>query len=131
MVQQPLTSAGVDAALNPLDMVDENHDQRPLAGLQLIDRNVDEEQQISGKVRLHAAGLRVPQDVSVAGFDGIEFADYCEPPLTTVRQPREEMGRAAAELLFRLLAGAEIPAAERTIRLPVSLRPAHSTAAPP
>lgn len=79
---------------------------------------------------VHAAGLAVPRDVSVAGFDGIEFADYCEPPLTTVRQPREEMGRAAAELLFRLLAGSEIPPAERTIRLPVTLRPAQSTAAP-
>ena len=58
---------------------------------------------------VYAAGLRVPDDVSVAGFDGIDFADYCEPPLTTVRQPREAMGRAAAELLFRLLGGGEIP----------------------
>ena len=80
---------------------------------------------------VHAAGLTVPGDVSVAGFDGIEFADYCQPPLTTVRQPREAMGRAAAELLFRLLAGEAIPPAERTLRLEVTFRPAASTAAPP
>lgn len=80
---------------------------------------------------VYAAGLSVPGDVSVAGFDGIEFADYCQPPLTTVRQPREAMGRAAAELLIRLLAGQTILPEERTIRLPVTLRPAASTAAPP
>jgi LacI family repressor for deo operon, udp, cdd, tsx, nupC, and nupG len=80
---------------------------------------------------LHAAGLVVPRDVSVVGFDGIEFADYCEPPLTTVRQPREAMGRAAAELLLRLIAGEEIPPAERILRLEAALRPAESTAPPP
>src|SRR5690606_13252803 len=80
---------------------------------------------------IYAAGLPVPADVSVAGFDGIELADYCQPPLTTVRQPREAMGRAAAEQLIRLLSGQSIPAEERTIQLPVKLRPAASTAAPP
>lgn len=79
---------------------------------------------------LRAAGLLVPRDVSVVGFDGIEFADYCEPPLTTVRQPREAMGRAAAELLLRLIAGEEIPPAERILRLEAALRPAESTAPP-
>jgi LacI family repressor for deo operon, udp, cdd, tsx, nupC, and nupG len=79
----------------------------------------------------HAAGLRVPDHVSVVGFDGIEFADYCEPPLTTVRQPREAMGREAAELLVRLIRGEPIPAEARRQRLPVALRPAGSTAPPP
>ena len=79
---------------------------------------------------MYAAGLRVPDDVSVAGFDGIEFADYCEPPLTTVRQPREAMGRTAAELLVRLIRGEAIPAAACAQRLEVSLRPAGSTAPP-
>lgn len=80
---------------------------------------------------VHAAGVRIPRDVSVVGFDGIEFADYCEPPLTTVRQPREAMGREAAELLIRLIQGEAIPAGERTRYLGLSLRPAASTAAPP
>lgn len=80
---------------------------------------------------LHDAGLAVPDDVSVVGFDGIEFADYCLPPLTTVRQPREAMGRTAAELLVRLLRGETIPDAERRPSLPVELRPAASTGPPP
>jgi len=80
---------------------------------------------------VHAAGLRVPRDVSVAGFDGIELADYCEPPLTTVRQPREAMGHAAAELLVRLIHGEPIPPEAGTLRLEVTLRPAASTGAPP
>lgn len=77
---------------------------------------------------LHDAGLRVPRDVSVVGFDGIEFADYCEPPLTTLRQPREAMGREAAELLVRLIAGEPIAGEELTRQLAVSLRVAASTA---
>jgi LacI family transcriptional regulator, repressor for deo operon, udp, cdd, tsx, nupC, and nupG len=79
---------------------------------------------------VRTAGLSVPRNVSVVGFDGIEFADYCEPPLTTVRQPREAMGRAAAELLVRLIRGEPVPAAERTPRLEARLRPAASTAPP-
>ena len=79
---------------------------------------------------IHAAGLSIPDDVSVAGFDGIEFADYCEPPLTTVRQPREEMGREAAALLVRLIRGEPSPPDAHTRRLEVSFRPAASTAAP-
>ena len=38
--------------------------------------------------RFGERGLAVPRDVSVVGFDAIDFSDYCEPPLTTVRQPR-------------------------------------------
>ena len=77
---------------------------------------------------VHASGLRVPQDVSVVGFDGIEFADFCEPPLTTVRQPREAMGREAAELLVRLIRGEAAPGPDMTVRLPLTLRQGGSTA---
>jgi DNA-binding LacI/PurR family transcriptional regulator len=57
-----------------------------------------------GTIRaLHDAGLRVPEDVSVLGFDDITGAAYGIPSLTTVRQPLEEMGRlAAATLLERI-----------------------------
>jgi LacI family repressor for deo operon, udp, cdd, tsx, nupC, and nupG len=77
------------------------------------------------------AGVIVPRDVSVVGYDGIQFADLCTPVLTTVRQPREAMGRAAAELLVRLIQGEPIPAEERTLRLDAVLRPGASTAPPP
>jgi LacI family transcriptional regulator len=49
-------------------------------------------------------GLRVPEDLSVAGFDDIDLAEATTPPLTTVRQPLEEMGRMAVSLIIRLLA---------------------------
>ncbi|HTV08452.1 MAG TPA: substrate-binding domain-containing protein [Candidatus Aquilonibacter sp.] len=53
---------------------------------------------------LREAGLRVPEDVSVVGFDDIEFASIISPPLTTVRQPLHQMGAIAAQLLLRKLA---------------------------
>jgi DNA-binding LacI/PurR family transcriptional regulator len=50
------------------------------------------------------AGLRVPQDLSVVGFDGAELGAFCGPGLTTVRQPTAAMGRLAAARLLRLIA---------------------------
>ncbi|MCS7043266.1 MAG: LacI family transcriptional regulator [Bryobacteraceae bacterium] len=44
---------------------------------------------------LRDRGLRIPEDVSVTGFDNIRLAEYCEPPLTTVHIPRDEIGRLA------------------------------------
>jgi LacI family transcriptional regulator len=52
-------------------------------------------------------GYRLPADVSLVGFDDTSFSTYTLPPLTTVRQPTMEMGRAAAEGLLRLLDGEE------------------------
>jgi LacI family transcriptional regulator len=48
-------------------------------------------------------GLRVPDDVSVAGFDDIDLSRATRPALTTVRQPLQEMGRMGVTLLIRLL----------------------------
>lgn len=55
-------------------------------------------------------GLRVPQDLSVIGFDGAEVSLMVEPLLTTVRQPLQEMGRVAASLLLRMLDGQPLEA---------------------
>jgi LacI family transcriptional regulator len=56
---------------------------------------------------LREANLRVPEDVSVVGFDDIEFASIAYPALTTIRQPLHEMGAMAAELLLRKLSNDE------------------------
>jgi LacI family transcriptional regulator len=48
---------------------------------------------------LRSAGLRVPRDVSVVGFDDIEMASWTDPPLTTIRQPTARMGRWAVAQL--------------------------------
>src|SRR6266567_8454423 len=50
-----------------------------------------------------ARGLRVPEDLSIVGFDDVEHATIVVPTLTTVRQPLAEMGRTAVSLLIRLL----------------------------
>jgi DNA-binding LacI/PurR family transcriptional regulator len=52
-------------------------------------------------------GLRVPEEISVVGFDDLFFASYTQPPLTTVRQPMRRMGQLAMESLFKLMSGDE------------------------
>jgi DNA-binding LacI/PurR family transcriptional regulator len=54
---------------------------------------------------LRAAGRQVPDDVAVVGFEDSAIAGYAQPPLTTVRQPIEEMGRQATRLLLARAAG--------------------------
>lgn len=54
---------------------------------------------------IRAWGMHVPEDISLVGFDDIELAAYLNPPLTTIRQPRYELGRRAMEMLLALLAG--------------------------
>ncbi len=71
-------------------------------------------------------GLRVPQDVSVMGFDDIRFAAFVDPPLTTVSQPGAEIGRVAMTLLLRILTGQPID--DRRILLPTHLVLRSSTA---
>jgi len=52
---------------------------------------------------LHEAGLRVPEDVSVIGYDDIPEAEFSDPPLTTIRQPMEEIGQAATRVLVQMI----------------------------
>ncbi|MFJ6214202.1 LacI family DNA-binding transcriptional regulator [Streptomyces sp. NPDC092296] len=68
---------------------------------------------------LRDAGLRVPEDVAVIGFDDVPVALHTEPTLTTIRQPLREMGEAAARLLLSHLRGA--PASADPLVLPTSL----------
>jgi LacI family transcriptional regulator len=59
-----------------------------------------------GSIRaFQEAGLRVPDDVSVVGFDDIQIAAYIDPPLTTVRQPLQKMGEIAARTLLDRIEG--------------------------
>ncbi len=76
---------------------------------------------------LSQAGLRVPQDMSVVGFDNIEMSAYTLPPLTTIRQHRDRLGRHAATALLARINGQSGPQEEV---LPVELLLRASTAAP-
>jgi len=75
---------------------------------------------------LSAAGVTAPGDVSIAGFDDIEFAEAYNPPITTVRQARREIGERAAELLLKLIDG-DLPP-KREIKLAAQLVIRKSTA---
>jgi len=56
--------------------------------------------------------LAVGRDLSIVGFDDLFFANFLQPPLTSIRQPKKELGRRATELLITLLKGGQ---AERTV----------------
>ena len=82
---------------------------------------------ISAMGAIHAlreTGLRVPEDVSVVGFDDIQSAAYQNPALTTVRQPLREMGRIAAETVLRRIRrpGSDLHGAERTVEPELIIR---------
>ncbi|MFE8015751.1 LacI family DNA-binding transcriptional regulator [Streptomyces antibioticus] len=64
---------------------------------------------VGAMAALRAAGLRMPEDVAVIGFDDIPLAGHTEPALTTVRQPMREMGETAARMLLARLTGGAPP----------------------
>jgi LacI family transcriptional regulator len=74
-------------------------------------------------------GLRVPEDVSVAGFDDIDVASFLCPSLTTVRINAEEVGRTAARLIFERMANPEQP--HQCICIPAELIQRGSTGPAP
>ena len=74
-------------------------------------------------------GLKVPEDLSVVGFDDIQFAAYSDPPLTTIRQPRAEIGQRVMKLMVQLARG-KVPAGADTVILPHALMRRGSTRAP-
>jgi DNA-binding LacI/PurR family transcriptional regulator len=66
-----------------------------------------------GAIRaVRRAGLRVPTDVSVVGFDDSAFMNCTDPPLTTVRQPIEAIGRSAVAMLTGQMEGSAVPVEE-------------------
>ena len=74
-------------------------------------------------------GLRIPQDLSVVGFDDLPVARWVSPPLTTVRQPLAEMGSTAAQMLGDLIVG--VPLRANRVELSTELITRESTASPP
>jgi len=75
--------------------------------------DIDELERCVGAVRAaRRAGLSVPGDVSIVGFDDSALMSCTEPPLTTVRQPIESMGRAVIALLLAQIAGTSRPSDE-------------------
>lgn len=50
-----------------------------------------------------ARGLKIPDDISIVGFDGIDYAEYFHPSISTIKQPDEGLGKKSAEILFDLI----------------------------
>jgi LacI family transcriptional regulator len=73
---------------------------------------------LSGLLHL---GVKMPGDIAFAGFDDFDMAEFTSPPLTVVRQPAQEMGRVATNLLFDRIARGEQPQTGNRIVLPVEI----------
>ena len=67
-------------------------------------------------------GMNVPDDIALVGFDDAAWAELLDPPLTTVQQPRYEMGRRAAEMLFQRIEDPERPSAVITLKSKLIVR---------
>ncbi|MEV6928160.1 LacI family DNA-binding transcriptional regulator [Dactylosporangium sp. NPDC051485] len=115
--RRALTQAGRDPADAPLMHVpfgraDGYHaGRRLLSGAQRPDALfVTSDEQALGVLRAAAElGLRVPDDVAICAFDGIDGAAYTVPALTTMRQPVDQLGRSAVEWLVGKIADPELP----------------------
>lgn len=90
---EPTADWGYDAACELLDLPD-----RPTALVAFNDKAA-----VGALRAAYERRLRVPEDLSITGFDDIDLSRSTVPRLTTVRQPLEEMGRMAVSLLMRLL----------------------------
>lgn len=118
---EPTTRHGYQAANALLDLP-----QRPTALIGFNDKAA-----VGALTAATQRGLRVPDDLSIAGFDDIDLAQATSPMLTTVRQPLAEMGRMAVSLLIRLLDGHQVDAlhvelaTELVVRGSTGSAPAH------
>ncbi|WP_173915412.1 LacI family DNA-binding transcriptional regulator [Halobacillus sp. Marseille-Q1614] len=74
----------------------------------------NDEMAIGGLQAFSEKKIKVPEDISVIGFDDIQLSEYVHPPLTTVKQPKYEAGALAVHLIFQLLAGEKV---EKTYNL--------------
>ena len=76
---------------------------------------------------IYSHGLKVPDDISLVGFDDLAIASYTSPMLTTVRQPKQQMGRMAMETLLKMISGVD---AKTNIKVEGELIIRESTAPP-
>lgn len=92
--------SGLNAAQHFIRMPEE---ERPTAILSMND-----EMAIGAIKAFKNVGIKIPEEISITGFDDIEVSRFAEPALTTINQPAEEIGRSAANMLLRLIEGKEV-----------------------
>lgn len=80
---------------------------------------------------IHSRGLRVPDDISVAGFDDIAASSFIHPPLTTVRQPLAELSACAVQTLMNLIEGQTVHGHKATVPVELVVRQSTGPVAAP
>jgi LacI family transcriptional regulator len=85
---------------------------------------------LGGMEALRAAGLRVPEDISVMGYDGTEIFSRLSPRLTTIRQDMEALGRVSAEILLAQIEKGAHSQEKHAVTIPVSLVAGQTAALP-
>ena len=70
----------------------------------------------------HEKNLRIPEQLSIVGFDDIRLAAYTNPPLTTIHQSKHEMGAKAAELLMERIADQELKPRQEILETNLEIR---------
>lgn len=83
---------------------------------------MNDEMAIGASQGLKAYGLSIPEQVSIVGFDDIDYAKYNDPPLTTIAQPAEAMGTIATDLLLQLIDGQTLSRTEYVLPFEFILR---------
>ncbi|WP_079527567.1 LacI family DNA-binding transcriptional regulator [Halobacillus hunanensis] len=78
----------------------------------------NDEMAIGGLQAFSEKNIKVPDDISIIGFDDIQLSEYVTPPLSTVRQPKYEAGALSVHMIFQMLAGEEV---EKSFTLPTDL----------
>ncbi len=99
VVEGGLTLAGARKATRKLL----NHSQRPTAIF-----CANDEMAMGTLHEIKSAKLRIPEDISVVGFDDIRYAEILDPPLTTIAQPAEEIGERTMNRLYKAIEGRDI-----------------------
>lgn len=82
---------------------------------------------LDASIAFQSKGLKIPDNISIVGYDDIGIASLVQPKLTTVAQPHEEIGKTAAELLLKRIRDKNQRIIPRTILLPVKLTVRDST----
>ncbi|CDQ38406.1 MULTISPECIES: LacI family DNA-binding transcriptional regulator [Virgibacillus] len=68
----------------------------------------NDEMAVGGLHAFKENNIRIPEDLSIIGYDDIQLSEYVQPPLTTIKQPKYEVGALAAHLVFQILNGEKI-----------------------